>query len=255
VAKLEGLVAIVTGAARGQGEAEASLLAAEGAKVVVADVLDEQAAEVAARIGAAALACHLDVRDPRGWQDAVDLAVESFGHLDVLVNNAGIVRITPIEDMDFADYLEVIEINQHGCWLGMKHVIPAMKANGSGNIINVASQAGILPAPGLSAYAASKFAVRGMTKVAAAELGPAGIRVNAIFPGAIDTPMALSRQFPPERRARLYSHLPLARIGTAEEVARLVLFLASDDSSYCTGGEFVIDGGALATVPIPRRDG
>jgi 3alpha(or 20beta)-hydroxysteroid dehydrogenase len=253
VGKLDGRVAIVTGGARGQGAEEASLFAAEGAKVLVADVLDDLADEVATGIGAAAISCHLDVRDPASWQNAVDLAVASFGRVDVLVNNAGVVRIVPIEDMEFADYLAVIEVNQHGCWLGMKYVIPVMKGNGGGAIVNIASQAGMVPAKGLSAYAASKFAVRGMTRVAAAELGPLGIRVNAICPGAIDTDMALSRQFPPDQRAGLYSHLPVGRIGTVEEVARLVLFLACDDSSYCTGTEFVIDGGALATVQIPRR--
>jgi 3alpha(or 20beta)-hydroxysteroid dehydrogenase len=254
VGKLDGRVAIVTGAARGQGEAEARLLAEEGATVVVADVLDDLANTVADAIGDRTVAAHLDVRDPASWEAAVELATSSFGRLDILVNNAGILRLGTIEEMPFEEYLAVVNVNQHGCWLGIKHVAPIMRAVGAGTIVNVSSQAGIVPAAGISAYAASKFAIRGITRVAAAELGHDGVRVNAILPGAIDTDMLTSRTMPPEQRTAFYARQPIPRVGTTDEIAKLVLFLASDDSTYCTGADFSIDGGAIAVLPIPPRE-
>ena len=251
--RLDSKVAIVTGAARGQGEAEARLFAEEGASVMIADVLDDLTAKVASDIGDRAVACHLDVTDPASWQAAVDVAMTNFGRLDILVNNAGILRLGSIEDMPFDEYLSVVNVNQHGCWLGIKHVAPIMRAAGSGSIVNVSSQAGVLPAGGTSAYSASKFAIRGITRVAASELGHDGIRVNAICPGAIDTDMLVSQAMEPEQRNAFDSRQPIPRIGTTDEIAKLVLFLASDDSSYCTGADFLIDGGAVAALPIPPK--
>jgi 3alpha(or 20beta)-hydroxysteroid dehydrogenase len=246
VGKLEGKVALLTGAARGQGEAEARLFAAEGARVVVADVLDEQAQEVARDLGDAGLHQHLDVSRPEQWDAAIAATRDRFGRLDVLINNAGILRTAAIEAMPLDDYLSVIQVNQVGCWLGMKAVAPAMRAGGGGTIVNVSSVAGLEGYAGMSAYVASKFAVRGMTKVAALEFGPLGIRVNSIHPGAIDTPMIRRPEFRDPNDWLPHSGLPIPRVGLPEEVAKLALFLASDDSSYCTGAEFVIDGGSLA---------
>lgn len=241
--RFENKVVLVTGAARGQGEAEARLFHAEGASVVLADVLDAEAAKLADALGPRALAVHLDVAEAAQWTAAIDAALERFGRLDVLVNNAGILRWGRIEDMSLDEYLEVVRINQTGCWLGMKAALPALKAAGGGAIVNISSVAGIQAIGGASAYTASKFAVRGMTKCAALEFGRYNIRVNSVHPGGIDTPMVHT----PDRELNAaYQHLPIARIGTPAEVARLVAFLASDEAAYCTGGEFAIDGGMMA---------
>jgi 3alpha(or 20beta)-hydroxysteroid dehydrogenase len=250
--KLDGKVAIITGAARGQGEAEARLFAAEGARVVVADVLEDLARTVAADLGASGLACGLDVSRPEDWDAAIKMTLDRFGRIDVLVNNAGIVRAASIEDMPVEDFLQIIQINQLGCWLGMKAVIPAMRAAGGGSIVNISSQAGLTPGLNISAYAGTKAAMGVMSKVAAGELGPDHIRVNTVYPGAILTDMSFTRNLSDEARAKAYSHLPIPRLGTVEEVAKMVLFLASDDSSYCTGADFVVDGGALAIFRIPQ---
>jgi 3alpha(or 20beta)-hydroxysteroid dehydrogenase len=255
VGKLDAKVAIVTGAARGQGEASARLFAAEGAFVVIGDVLDDLSETVATDIGDRAVASHLDVTDPASWQATTELAASRFGSIDILVNNAGILRLGTIEEMTFEEYLSVINVNQHGCWLGIKHVAPIMRSAGRGSIVNVSSQAGLVPGARTSAYAASKFAIRGITRVAAAELGHDGIRVNAILPGAVDTDMLVSRTMTPEERNAFYARQPIPRIGTTDEIAKLVLFLASDDSTYCTGADFSIDGGAVAVLPIPPEQG
>lgn len=250
--KLDGKVALISGAARGQGEAQARLFATEGAAVTLADVLDDDGERVAASItdtGGQAVYQHLDVRDEAGWGAAVQRAVDEFGGLQVLINNAGIFRFGRIEDLALDDYLEVIQINQVGVLLGMKAAIPALRAAGGGSIVNTSSTAGLTGFAGGAAYVASKWAVRGMTKVAALELGRDNIRVNSVHPGPIDTPMIAGLNLGVGRNDQ-----PIARVGTVDEVAKLMLFLASDDSSYCTGSEFVIDGGGQAGQVIRALD-
>lgn len=243
--RLEGKVAIVTGAARGIGAAEAARFVAEGARVIVADVLDEEAAAVAGRLGDAAVAASLDVTDPASWQVAVEAAVEHFGRLDTLVNNAGILRVGPIESMTVDDFRAVLEVNLIGTFLGIQSVVPSLRDAGGGSIVNTSSTAGFLGYPGLGAYVASKFGVRGLTKVAAQELGSDGIRVNSIHPGGTDTPMVHSDTFQFDAETS-FNGQPIARIGRPEEIAALAVFLASDESSYSTGAEFIADGGALS---------
>jgi 3alpha(or 20beta)-hydroxysteroid dehydrogenase len=243
---LDGKVAIVTGAARGQGAAAARRFVEEGARVVIADVNDEAGKELAEELGDAAYYRHLDVSAEDEWDSVVGEAVESFGGLHVLVNNAGVLHFASLEDTTLADYERVVRINQFGTFLGMRAAARTMTAGGS--IVNVSSVEGIAGMPLVVAYTASKFAIRGMTKVAALELGPKGIRVNSVHPGMIDTKMVQDAiggheiDLTPVTRK-----LALRRMGSAEEIAELVLFLASDRSSYSTGSEFVADGGSLAT--------
>jgi 3alpha(or 20beta)-hydroxysteroid dehydrogenase len=245
--RLAGKVALISGAARGQGAAEARLFAAEGAAVVLGDVLDAEGAAVAAEIGGAAAYVHLDVTREDAWRDAIGRACSRFGRLDVLVNNAGIVRPGPLETLPLEDFEAVVRVNQIGCFLGMKTAIPALRAAGGGSIVNISSIAGLRGRAGVIAYAASKWAIRGMTKSAALELGGFGIRVNSVHPGAIDTPMISGPDFDPAARAAHVAKLPIARMGEPADVAPLVLFLASDESAYCTGADFVVDGGATAS--------
>lgn len=246
--RLDGKVALITGAARGQGAAEARLFAKEGAKVVITDILDAEGKEIANALGDAAIYCSHDVRDEASWSEIVATAQSSFGKLDVLVNNAGILLVSPMLETSLEDYMRVIEVNQVSCFLGMKSVADAMKQAGGGSIVNISSIAGMTGTPHLIAYTASKFAIRGMTKVAALELGPLGIRVNSLHPGGVATPMVgvVDDQEVPRERRDGFTGLPISRIGSADEMANLALFLASDESSYCTGSEFVADGGLLA---------
>ena len=253
MARVDGKVALISGAARGQGEADARLLAAEGAKVVIGDVLDEQGAAVATGIGDAARYHHLDVRRADDWQRVVAFAVNTFGRLDVLVNNAGIIKVGSIVDLSVEDYLEVFEVNQLGCFLGMKAAIPAMRVAGGGSIINISSVGGLRGRPMTAAYAATKFAIRGMTKCAALEVGHDGIRVNSVHPGSIDTDMTRGAEFADIDKQAYHAALPIPRVGTPDDVAQVVLFLASDDSRYCTGAEFVVDGGQTAGDVQARR--
>ncbi len=240
--KLEGRVALISGAARGQGEAIARRLAAEGACVVLGDILDEEGARVAADLGHTALYHHLDVRRPEDWSAITAETERSFGRLDVLVNNAGILTRGGLRDLSLETYRETIDVNQVGCLLGMQAALPLLEVRG-GSIVNTSSVAGLQGVPGLAAYASSKWAVRGLTRTAALELGALGIRVNSIHPGAIETPMLGPVS---DRAAQQYESVPLGRMGQPGEVADLVLFLACDDSAFCTGAEFTIDGGGLA---------
>ena len=248
--RLEDKVGLITGAAAGQGAAAARRFVAEGAKVLIADIADDAGKALAEELGDNALYQHLDVSAEDDWSVAVETAKQAFGSVDILVNNAGILRFGAIEDTSLADYEKIIRVNQVGTFLGMRAVIPTMKAAGGGSIVNVSSVEGIAGMPYLVAYSASKFAIRGMTKVAAMELGKSNIRVNSVHPGMIDTNMirgVLGENADAIDLSPMGRKIPLRRVGRPEEIAHLVVFLGSDESSYCTGGEFVADGGATAT--------
>jgi 3alpha(or 20beta)-hydroxysteroid dehydrogenase len=242
--RLAGKLSLVTGGARGQGEAIARAFVAEGAQVVVADVLDAEGEGVVDSLGSSAWYRHLDVADERSWESVVAWCSDELGSLDVLVNNAGIVRAAPLETTTLEDYRAVIDVNQIGCFLGMRAVIGSMRRNGSGSIINTSSVAGLHGVHGVIAYSASKYAIRGMTRSAALELGVDHIRVNSIHPGTIDTPMVNTEEFAHVDRDAYFSAIPAGRIGQPHDVAMLAVFLASEESAYCTGSEFVIDGGS-----------
>lgn len=246
MSNLNGKVALITGAARGQGAAEARLFAQRGAKVMLCDILDDEGQAVAAEIGANAAYLRLDVTSEASWQAAVNATVAKFGKLNVLVNNAGIVKVTALADCPLEEYMQVIQVNQIGVFLGMKTVAPAMKQAGGGSIVNISSIDGLIGMTGGTAYCASKFAVRGMTKVAALELGKDGIRVNSIHPGGILTPMITGAGLDAQTAGEIFGRVPLQRIGQPEEIATLAAYLASDDASYSTGSEFIADGGLTA---------
>jgi 3alpha(or 20beta)-hydroxysteroid dehydrogenase len=241
MARLDGKVAIITGGARGQGEAEARLFVREGAKVVIGDVLDDTGKDVAADIGEAAVYVHLDVSSEQDWADAL-AAAAALGPLGVLLNNAAILRPAAIVDTSLADYRAVIDVNQVGCFLGMKAAVAPMRAAGGGSIINISSIDGLGSKNGLISYSASKFAIRGMTKTAAIEFGQYGIRVNSIHPGGVNTSMG-NPFGDADMIAPAFARLPIPRIGEPIEIGYMALFLASDEASYCTGAEFVVDGG------------
>ena len=244
--KLNGKIALITGAARGQGAAEARLFAEEGATVILTDVEDDAGAAVATEIGDTATYAHLDVASESEWQRlAADIEAQ-HGRLDICVNNAGILRLGPFEHTTLSDYESVIRVNQTGVFLGIRTSIPLMRKAGGGSIINISSIDGLVGMSFAPGYVASKFAVRGMTKAAALELGADNIRVNSIHPGGVNTPMLTGVQSEPREEGSAFSRVPLGRVGEPEEVARLALYLASDDSSYSTGSEFVVDGGLTA---------
>lgn len=243
--RLSGKIALITGAAGGQGAAAARRFAEEDARVVVADVRDDDGKALADELGVHYL--HLDVSEEDGWAAAVAEVSEVYGPPNVLVNNAGILHFARLQDTTLADYQRVIQVNQVGTFLGMRAVVPGMVAAGGGSIINVSSIEGLRAAPLLTAYTASKFAIRGMTKVAALELARKGVRVNSVHPGMIETnmlPTALGGQ--QVDLAFAGKKVPLGRTGQPSEIADLTVFLASDESSYCTGAEFVADGGVTA---------
>ncbi|POX56932.1 short-chain dehydrogenase [Streptomyces sp. Ru71] len=253
--KLDGRVVIVTGAARGQGEQEARLFTEEGARVVVADVLDEQGRALAEELDA--LYVHLDVGAEADWRAALERTRTAYGRVDGLVNNAGVLRFNALVDTPLQEFMDVVRVNQAGCFLGIRTIAPALPDGGT--IVNTASYTALTGMAAVGTYAATKHAILGLTRVAALELAPRRIRVNAVCPGAIDTAMSnparLDPDADPEEMTRaldeLYRKLvPLGRVGRPEEVARLALFLTSDDSSYITGQPFVIDGGWLAGVSV-----
>jgi 3alpha(or 20beta)-hydroxysteroid dehydrogenase len=249
VGELDGKVAIITGAARGQGATEAHLFAARGARVVVTDVLADEVKGVAADIGDAAVAEPHDVTNEDDWARVVARAVDVFGGLDVLVNNAGIHWIRPITEESRADLDRMLSINLVGPFVGIQAVVEPMRARGGGSIVNVSSYAGLRGAYGHGAYGASKWGLRGLTKTAAVELGPLGIRVNSVHPGPIVTDML---PVPRSELAGRFGDVPLQRAGEAGEVAELVAFLASDASSYLSGSEIAIDGG-LDAGRVPKH--
>ena len=249
--KLDGKVALISGGARGQGAAEARLFAQEGGKVVLADILDEQGQQVEAEInelGGDALYIHLDVTSESDWRNAVQATVAKYGKLDILVNNAAIIiEKAAIEDRTAAEWDRVFEVNAKGVFLGTKHAIPEMRKAGGGSIVNISSVAGI----GQSlhqepAYAASKGAVRIFSKVTASQHAADGIRCNSVHPGPIDTDMLAGAMGDEARLQDRLERVPMRRMGSVDEIAKGVLYLASDDSSYVTGSELVIDGGAIS---------
>ncbi len=245
--RLDSVVALITGGARGQGEAEARLFVEEGARVVVGDIRDTEGETVASSLGGSAHYVHLDVTRESDWARAVDSAVSRYGQLDALVNNAGIIRVSPLEECSRQEFESVLAVNVVGVFLGIKAVIEPMRAARGGSIVNVSSVNGFVGVPNHAAYCTSKFGIRGLTKAAAAELGPLGIRVNSIHPGVVDTQFNDIPELAGIDWEAITGALPLGRSGTPLEIARLAVFLCSNDSSYSTGSEFIADGGILAT--------
>jgi 3alpha(or 20beta)-hydroxysteroid dehydrogenase len=247
--RLEGKVVLVTGAARGQGAAEARLFVDEGARVMLSDVRDDDGELLAKELGERALYRHHDVTSEDDWAATVASTISSFGRVDVLVNNAGVFAVLGMTMTSLDEYMRIVTINQVGTFLGMKAVAETMIGQHAGSIINISSVAGLGGSAGTIAYTSTKFAVRGMTKVAALELAPFGVRVNSVHPGLIDTPMmteAFAGMDSDTIRTSLEATVPFGRFASADDVARLVLYLASDDSAYSTGSEFVVDGGMTA---------
>jgi 3alpha(or 20beta)-hydroxysteroid dehydrogenase len=244
--RLAGRVAIVTGAARGQGEAEARRFVAEGASVLLTDVLDEEGEAAAASLGAKAAYRHLDVSSEEEWIAAVADAEARFGPVSVLVNNAGILDFASIHRQDVEKFRRVLDVNLVGAMIGMKTVTPSMRSAGGGSIINISSNGGIWGLPNLGAYVASKWAIRGLSKTAAMDLGRYGIRVNSLHPGGVDTPMTRGAGDTGDNDSPFVKNLPIPRMAHVDEIANVVTFLASDEASYVTGAEWSVDGGATA---------
>ena len=237
--RMAGKVALVSGGARGMGAAHVREMIAEGARVVAGDILDDEGKALADELGESVRYVHLDVTEPDDWQAAVASTVDTFGWLDVLVNNAGIVNFGLFEDYSLDDWRTILDVNLTGVFLGIKSVVPQMKQAGHGSIINISSIEGLAGTIATHGYTASKFGVRGLTKSAALELGPSGIRVNSVHPGLIKTPMT---EWVPDD----IFQTALGRAAEPSEVSKLVVYLASDESSYSTGAEFVVDGGVVA---------
>ena len=253
--RFDGRVAMVTGGASGIGAATARLLAARGAAVVVADVQSDAAAGLAAELGRDTSAVMLDVTVPEAWTAGVAHTVERHGRVDVLVNNAGAFALGSLIDTTLETFERLISVNQVGCFLGMKSVVGQMREVGGGAIVNTVSAAGLRGNAGLFAYTATKWALRGMTRTAAVELGAYGIRVNAVLPGAVDTPMTRPQGAEAPGRQEFFRSLPVPRQGQPDDIAEMICFLASDRAAYCTGAEFVVDGGLTTGAGNPpRRD-
>jgi 3alpha(or 20beta)-hydroxysteroid dehydrogenase len=249
--RLNGKVAIISGAARGMGAATARIFVEEGAKVVIGDILEAEGQALAAELGDDAVFHKLDVQLESDWEAAVALAQSRFGKLDILVNNAAIVHFSAADQMVRADAERVLSINVLGVMMGVKHAVPALKASGKGAIINISSVDGLRGCNGLTAYTASKWAVRGITKSYAYEFGPYNIRSISIHPGGVDTVMGNPLGQSLEELNSSYTRVPLQRIGLPEEVARATLFAASDEASYINGAEIAVDGGWTAGLFEP----
>lgn len=241
--RLKGKVAIITGGARGMGAATCRLFVAQGAKVAITDVLEEDGAKLAAELGDAARFWRHDVTDAQQWATIVAEVEAELGPVDILVNNAGVLLFKALLDTSLEDYQRVLNVNLIGEFLGIKAVAPAMVARGKGSIVNISSIDGMKGSNGLAAYASSKWGLRGLTKVAAMELGHKGVRVNSVHPGGVDTVMTNHDQSSRDKVNERFGNVPLQRVGGPEEVAAASLFLASDDASYLTGTEIVVDGG------------
>lgn len=254
-ARLEGKAALVTGAARGQGEATVRRFVAEGARVAITDILDDPGLALADELGDATFYSQLDVTDPERWEAVVDAVMSRFGRLDILVNNAGLGMLAAIDQLPVDAHRQLVDVNLNGVYFGMRAVKTAMAAGGGGAIVNISSIDGLTGVLGMTSYGATKFAVTGMTRSAAIELGPLGIRVNSVHPGYIRSPMTDGApKEMQERFDRLMAMQPIPRMGEPREVAALTLFLASDEASYITGAQVVIDGGHLAgpwRPPLP----
>ncbi len=273
MARLEGKVAIVTGAARGTGEATARRFVAEGARVLLVDVLDELGEKVAASLGDAARYTHVDVTSEEDWAAAIGQAHDAFGSVNVLVNNAAVLQVEALEDTSRDDFIRVVMVNQVGSFLGIRAVLDDMKASGHGSIVNISSIDGLEGMNGVVAYASSKWGVRGLTKVAALELGKFGIRVNTVCPGSGSFEMiqpfvekqvqriqqavqqAKERGDPLPAPGANVSHNALNRRTTVEDIAAVILFLASDEAAACTGGDYAVDAGYTAGKIIPGAPG
>jgi 3alpha(or 20beta)-hydroxysteroid dehydrogenase len=240
--KLNGKVAIITGAAQGMGAVTAKLFIEEGAKVVIADILQEKGQALAKELGSNAVFTKLDVTDENDWQNAITVA-QTLGPLSILVNNAGILVFKSIAEQSTEDYMKVLNINLVGCYTGIRSVLEPMKSAGGGSIINISSIDGMQAKNSLSAYASSKWGMRGLTKSAALEFGHYGIRVNTVHPGGINTAMGNQEAMEGDELNVFYKNQALPRVGMPIEVARMSCFLASDDASYSTGSEFSVDGG------------
>ena len=244
--KLDGKVAIISGAAQGMGAATARLFAQQGARLVLGDVQAEKLQALAAELGDSALAVQLDVREESDWQAAVAAAQQKFGRLTTLVNNAGVLAFGASDQLEKAAAQRLLDINVIGTLMGVKHAVPALRENGGGAIINISSIDGLVGFNGRIAYTASKWAVRGITKALAVEYGPENIRVVSVHPGGINTEMGNPAAATEAEVNQSYKRMPLQRIGAPEEVARVTAFLASDDASYVHGAEIAVDGGWTA---------
>lgn len=239
--RLENKVALVSGSSRGIGAATVRAMIAEGAKVLIADLLDEEGSALAREMGPAAAYVHLDVTNADSWNTAVAAAVATFGKLDVLVNNAGIASRSSVEQVSHAEWDKLIAVNLTGVFFGIQAALPAIRDAGGGSIVNLSSIAGMIGGPGMAGYAASKWGVRGLTKAAAIDLAQYNIRVNSVHPGFIRTPMTSGAEF-----ASAFEPVAMRRGADPSEIAALILFLASEESSFSTGAEFVADGGEIA---------